>query len=73
MHIANADGNRVAKCDTDFYCDAYSYTYSTGYGYTYRAGYSYTHRIAKLHTELRIHIGNRNDRAGSHRHRKPLR
>ena len=46
---------------------SYAYTYSAGYGYTYR------HGNAKLHTELHIHIGHRNARAGNHRHWKPLR
>ena len=36
-----------------------------GYGYTYSAGYGYTYGNAKLHTKLHIHIGDRNDRAGS--------
>ena len=64
MRIADADANGIAKCYT--YCSCYCDTYpdSPGYGYTYSAGYGYTYRIAKLHTELHIHRGDRNDRSG---------
>ena len=65
MRKSDANANRIAKCYTYYYWDAYRDTYGAGYGYTYR--------IAKLHTELHIHIGDRNDRARSHRHRQPLR
>ena len=53
----------------------YGYSYSYSYGYTYSHGYAltYTYVNAKLHPELHIHNGDRNDRAGSHRHWKSLR
>ena len=73
MRNSDANTHGIAKCYTYYYWDAYRDTYGAGYGYTYGAGYGYTYRIAKLHTELHIHIGDRNDRAGSHRHWKPLR
>ena len=57
--------------------DGNSYVYAhpdgSGYSDTYCAGYRYAYCIAKLHTELHIHIGHRNARAGNHRHWKPLR
>jgi hypothetical protein len=72
---SNSNAHGIPKCDT--YCSCYCDTYSDspGYGYAYSAsyGYAYGHGNAKLHPGLRIHIGNRNDRAGSHRHWKPLR
>jgi len=59
----------------DRYRYGYSYSYSYSYGYTYSHGYAltYTYVNAKLHPELHIHNGDRNDRAGSHRHWKSLR
>ena len=45
------------------------------HGYTYSDGNCHTDSNtdgnAKLHTELHIYIGDRNDRAGNHRHRQP--
>ena len=52
-----SDGNSYVYAHPDG--SGYSYTYSAGYGYTYR------HGNAKLHTQLRIHIRDRNARAGS--------
>jgi hypothetical protein len=75
--LRNADANtdRLAKCDTNRYRFCYRYTYSTAFGYAFRVGvgFSYTHCIAELLTGLHIHIRDRNHRAGSHRHREPLR
>jgi hypothetical protein len=68
---SDANTHGVAKCYTYYYCD--TYPDSSGYSYTYSAGYGYTYGKPKLHTELCIHIGDRNTRAGSHRHWQPLR
>ena len=73
VHIADPDANRLAKCYTYYYWDAYPDTYGAGHSYAYGAGYGYAYRNAKLHTKLHIHNGDRNDRAGSQRHWKPLR
>jgi hypothetical protein len=74
LHIADANANGNAA---ESYTHGYRHinanrhtkpdTYGVGYGYTYR------HGNAKLHAKLRIYIGDRSHRAGSHRHRKPLR
>jgi hypothetical protein len=37
---------------------------------TYSAGYSYTYSDASLHTELHIHVGDRNARAGYNAYRR---
>ena len=75
MRLADANANGIAKCDTYCSCHCDTYSDSPGYGYTHSPsyGYAYRHGNAKLHTGLHIHIGDRNDRAGSDRHRKPLR
>ena len=74
MHIADADPNgNAAESYTHGYRHSNAYPDSSAFTYTYSAGYGYTYRIAKLHTELQFHIGDRNDRAGSHGHWKPLR
>lgn len=65
--ISNGDSYVYAYPDSDRYSYSLAHTYSASYGYTYRYG------NASLHTELHIHIGHRNARAGNHRHWKPLR
>ena len=72
VHIADANANGNAA---ESYTHGHHIAYPDGSGHsdTYCAGYRYAYCIAKLHTELHIHIRDRNDRAGNHRHRKPLR
>ena len=72
MHIADANAHGNAA---ESYTHGHNIAYpdGSGYGYTYSDGYTYTNRKPKLHTELHIHIGHRNARAGNHRHWKPLR
>ena len=64
-------GNAYRNCHIHAYTygDSHVYAYTNAYSFSY--GYDY--RNAKLHTELHIHIGDRNTRAGSHRHWQPLR
>ena len=73
MRNSDADGNGLAKCYAYCFCYCDGYPDSPGHSYTYSASYGDTYGKPKLHTGLHIHIGDRNDRAGSHRHRKPLR
>ena len=71
MRNSNPNAYGLAKCYT--YGSCYCYTYGSCHSYTYSAVYGYTNSKPKLHTDLHVHIGYRNDRAGSHRHWKPLR
>jgi hypothetical protein len=71
--MRNSDSNAHGLAKRYAYCSCYRYTYCSRYGHTYGASYGYTNGKPKLHTELHIHIGHRNTRAGSNRHRKPLR
>ena len=83
MRVSNSygDTNSHADCKSisngDSYVYAYPdsdrYSYSLAHPYSASFGYAYRHGDAKLLTWLHIHIGRRNDRAGNHRHRKPLR
>ena len=50
-----------------------SNAYGSGHSYTYCSGYGNAYCDRSLHTQLHIHIGNRNARAGSQRQWKPLR
>jgi hypothetical protein len=73
--VRNSDSNAhgLAKHYAYGRADINAYSDGSGHSYAYGPGYSYTYRIAKLYTELHIHIGHRNARAGNHRHWKPLR
>ena len=75
MWDADADANVKPDGNVNTYgnINTNSDPYGSGHSYTYSSGYGYTYRIAKLHAELRIHIGDRNDRSGSDRHRQPRR
>ena len=64
---SNRNGNSHIHAYADTYCSCYCDTYS------YSGGQRNTYCLAKLHTELHIHVGDRNAGAGSHRHYKPLR
>jgi hypothetical protein len=72
---ANTDADANVKPDGNVYTYSNTNSYRYGYidAYTYSAVYGYTNGKPKLHTELCIHIGDRNTRAGSHRHWQPLR
>jgi hypothetical protein len=61
--------------DSNAFIHAYTYGGSDGHPYSHchSNGYGYAYGDAGLHTELHIHIGHRNARAGNHRHWKPLR
>jgi hypothetical protein len=73
--VRNSDSNAhgLAKHYAYGHADINAYPDSSSHSYTYSASYGYTYRDASLHTELHIHIGHRNARAGNHRHWKPLR
>ena len=65
---ANAYGIAKRKCNCNGKCECDGYGHSHSY-----SAVTYPNRKPKLHTELRIHLGDRNHRARHDRHRQPLR
>ena len=73
MWNADADGNVKPVVNIYGNINANSDTYGFGYSDTYGADYGYTYRISTLHTGLRIHSRDRNDRPWNYRHWQPRR
>ena len=63
----------VRFAHADGYSHFHTYANSNSHCHSYTYFNAYFHAYPGLHTELRIYIGDRNDRTGSDRHRKPLR
>jgi len=66
--VRNADpnANGLAEWYTYFHAD----TYGGSVSYAYGGRFSYAYSDASLHTELHIHVGDRNARAGYNAYRR---
>ena len=73
MSNADAYGTATATATCYAYTDGYSHALHLRPQQRRPRHYADTYGNAKLHTGLRIHIGDRKNHTGNHRHRKPLR